>query len=153
MQKNLIVFLFLLSSFFLDKLYSQNLDNTLYRKIIKMDSLLFNVAFNQCDLTLYKKIMSENLEFYDDRSGLNTSIEKEILAFNDRCAKPFKLTRKLIETEVYKLGDFGAVQTGTHIFLINNEPVEVSKFTTIWEFANNRWIVKRAISYDHKPLE
>ncbi|WP_338792869.1 nuclear transport factor 2 family protein [Bernardetia sp. Wsw4-3y2] len=153
MKKYLFLFLLFFSASLSNLLYSQNLDDNLQGKIMKMDSLLFDVAFNECNLTLYKKIMSQNLEFYDDRTGLNTSIEKEIAAFEDRCSKPFKLTRKLIETNIHKLGAFGAVQTGIHIFLMDGKPVEVSKFITVWEFINDQWKVKRVISYEHKPLE
>jgi len=58
---------------------------SLYEEIINMDSLLFDVAFNKCDLELYKTIMSPDLEFHDDRSGLNILIEKEIASFEDKC--------------------------------------------------------------------
>ena len=52
-----------------------NSDTSLQSQIREMDSLLFDVAFNQCDLELFKTIVSPNLEFYDDRSGLNTSFD------------------------------------------------------------------------------
>ena len=118
-----------------------------------MDSLLFDVAFNQCNVELYKQIMSEELEFYDDRTGLNTSREQDIASFQDKCNKSFAVTRKLIDTDIHRLGDFGAVQNGTHIFLVNGKVVETAKFTTIWEATEKGWIVKRAISYEHKPIE
>jgi hypothetical protein len=125
----------------------------LNREILKMDSLLFNVAFNNCDLDLYKKIMSTELEFYDDRSGLNISIEKEIASFKDRCSKPFKVTRNLVATTVHVLGDYGAVQLGEHNFLVDGKVVENAMFITIWERKEKSWIAKRAVSYDHKPVK
>ncbi|MEM6264348.1 MAG: nuclear transport factor 2 family protein [Bacteroidota bacterium] len=123
------------------------------RQIREMDSLLFDVAFNQCDLDLYKQIMSSEFEFYDDRTGLNTSRERDIQSFQDKCAKSYSVTRKLIETEIYPLKNFGAVQNGTHIFLVDGKAVEVARFTTVWEYVDGRWVVKRAISYDHRSLE
>jgi hypothetical protein len=125
----------------------------LNREILKMDSLLFNVAFNNCDLDLYKKIMSTELEFYDDRSGLNISIEKEIASFKDRCSKPFKVTRNLVATTVHVLGDYGAVQLGEHNFLVDGKVVENAMFITIWERKEKSWIAKRVVSYDHKPVK
>jgi len=125
----------------------------LNREILKMDSLLFNVAFNKCDLELYKKIMSTELEFYDDRSGLNASIEKEIASFKDRCSKPYKVTRKLVYSQASVLGDYGAVQIGEHGFYVDNKKVQRAKFITIWERKENSWVVKRAISYEHKDVE
>ena len=128
-------------------------ERPLYKEILKMDSLLFDVAFNKCDLELYKTIMSPELEFYDDRSGLNTSIEKEIASFKDRCSKPFALTRELVATSVHVLGNYGAVQIGEHNFYVDGKKVENAKFITVWEKNESNWIVKRAISYDHKLIE
>ncbi len=125
----------------------------LNKEILKMDSLLFNIAFNKCDLELYKKIMSPELEFYDDRSGLNISIEKEIASFKDRCSRPHKLTRKLVYSQASVLGDYGAVQLGEHNFLVDGKIVEKAKFIHIWERTENSWVAKRVVSYDHKPVE
>ena len=124
----------------------------LEREITKMDSLLFDVAFNKCDLNLFKTIMTEDIEFYDDRTGLNTSYEKEIAAFNDRCSKSHTVTRKRLSHSVYKLGDFGAVQTGEHAFYVDGNKVETAKFIMIWERKTKGWIVKRVVSYEHTPV-
>ena len=97
--------------------------------------------------------MSTELEFYDDRSVLNISIEKEIASFKDRCSKPFKVTRNLVATTVHVLGDYGAVQLGEHNFLVDDKVVENAMFITIWERKENSWIAKRAVSYDHKPVK
>lgn len=125
----------------------------LNREILKMDSLLFDVAFNECDLALFKQLTTADFEFYDDRSGLNKSIEKEISSFKDRCSKPYKVTRKLVRSEASILGDYGAVQIGEHEFYVDNKKVEKAKFITIWEKKGASWIVKRAISYEHTPVE
>ena len=126
---------------------------TLDQAILAMDSLLFQVAFNQCDLDLYRRIISPELEFYDDRTGLNDSIERDIRSFQDKCSQPVKVTRKLVDTEIFPLGDYGAVQHGTHIFLVDDRVVEVAQFTTVWERTAESWVVKRAISFDHRPME
>lgn len=137
--------------------FSQNSTNeekemTLEREIKKMDSLLFDVAFNTCDFELYKTILVDGLEFYDDRTGLNADIDKDYASFKDKCSRPFSVTRKLIKHSVHKLGDYGAVQTGTHIFFNDGEAVQTAEFITIWERTEQSWIVKRAISYEHKDL-
>ena len=126
---------------------------SLYEEIINMDSLLFDVAFNKCDLELYKTIMSPDLEFYDDRSGLNILIEKEIASFEDRCSKPFNVTSKLVTSSVHVLGNYGVVQLGEHNFYVDDKKVENAKFITVWKKNGSNWVVKRAISYDHKPIE
>jgi len=125
---------------------------TLEQEIKVMDSLLFDVAFNQCDFELYKTILVDGLEFYDDRTGLSADIGKDYASFEDKCSRPFTVTRKLIDNSVHKLGDFGAVQTGTHIFLNDEKVVQSAKFITIWEKREENWVVKRAVSYEHKDL-
>lgn len=122
-------------------------------EILEMDNKLFSIAFNQCKIELWKDIVSEDIEFYDDRTGLNTSFEKEIRAFQDKCSKPFAVTRKLVSTEVHPLGEYGALQTGKHNFYVDGNLVEKSQFITIWERTEDKWIVKRVVSYDHQAVK
>ncbi len=127
--------------------------NDLRTEIIKMDSLLFTVAFNQCDVALFKKIIADDVEFYDDRSGLNTSKENEIKALMEKCARPEKLTRQLNSCTIDKLGNYGAVQLGEHTFFINGVPEGTGKFIHIWERNGNDWKLKRIVSYEHRPIK
>ncbi len=125
----------------------------LEREIIKMDSLLFDVAFNQCNVELFKKIIADDIEFYDDRSGLNALKENEIKSFLSKCESPHKLTRKLNSFTVDKLGDYGAVQLGEHTFYSDGKAVGTAKFVHIWERKDKDWIVKRIVSYEHRPIK
>ena len=127
--------------------------NDLKAEIIKMDSLLFTVAFNQCDVALFKKIIADDVEFYDDRSGLNKSKENEIKALMEKCARPEKLTRQLNSCTIDKLGDYGAVQLGEHTFFVNGVPEGTGKFIHIWERNGNDWKLKRIVSYEHRPIK
>jgi hypothetical protein len=122
-------------------------------EIIKMDSLLFEVGFNQCDAALFKNIIADDLEFYDDRYGLNTSKGNEIKSLVEKCGRPEKLTRKLNSCTIDKLGDFGAVQIGEHTFFINGIPEGTGKFIHIWERKNNEWKLKRIVSYEHRGIK
>jgi hypothetical protein len=122
-------------------------------EILKMDSLLFDVAFNQCDAAQFKKIIADDVEFYDDRFGLNVSKENEIKSLNAKCARPEKLTRKLNSCTIDKLGDFGAVQIGEHTFYIDGKPEGTGKFIHIWERKDKDWKLKRIVSYEHRPIK
>jgi hypothetical protein len=124
----------------------------LKNEIIKMDSLLFDVAFNQCDAAVFKQIIADDIEFYDDRFGLNTSKGNEIKSLNEKCAGTKKLTRKLNSCNVDKLGDFGAVQLGEHTFFSNDIPIGTGKFIHIWERKDENWQLKRIVSYEHRPI-
>ncbi|WP_316633288.1 nuclear transport factor 2 family protein [uncultured Flavobacterium sp.] len=126
---------------------------TLRTEIIKMDSLLFSVAFNQCDTTLFKKIIADDIEFYDDRSGLNTSKPNEIKSLISKCVMSKKLIRKLNSCTIDKLGDFGAVQLGEHTFYFDGKPEGTAKFIHIWEQKNKEWKLKRIVSYEHRPIK
>lgn len=121
-------------------------------EINHMDHMLFDEAFNGCNLDLYKQLTSSDFEFYDDRSGLNKSIDKEIMAFKDRCARPFSVTRKLVSSQAYGLGDYGAVQIGEHEFYEDDQKVEKAKFITVWEKQSDAWFIRRAISYEHRGI-
>lgn len=125
----------------------------LNKEIQAMDFQLFDIAFNQCKIEVWKEIVSENIEFYDDRTGLNTSYEKEVRSFQDKCSKPFEVTRQLVSNEIHPLGEYGALQTGKHNFYVDGDLVEKSQFITIWERKDGSWIVKRVVSYDHQAVE
>ena len=125
--------------------------DTLSEDIMEMDNKLFAEAFNKCNLSLFKTIVSSDLEFYDDRSGLNTSFAKEVAAFKDRCSKQEKVTRKLVEAEVSRLGDYGAVEIGKHDFYVDNVKVESARFIIIWERTSESWVMKRTVSFNHQP--
>ena len=127
--------------------------NLLKNEILKMDSLLFDVAFNQCDAALFKRIIAEDVEFYDDRFGFSTSKGNEIKSLAEKCAGTEKLTRKLDYCTIDKLGEFGAVQLGKHTFLAKNIPVGTGKFIHIWERKDENWILKRIVSYEHRPIK
>ena len=146
MGKTLSLLLLLVNQWCYSQTENYSSEESLRQEILQMDSLLFDVAFNQCDLEVYKTIIKDGLEFYDDRTGLNTDVEKEYASFQDKCSRPF------IETEVSKLGNYGAVQTGRHTFYNDLVAVQTAKFITIWEKTENGWIVKRAVSYGHNDL-
>jgi len=131
----------------------QTANEMLYKEIQSMDNKLFDIAFNQCNLELWKAIVSEDIEFYDDRTGLNISFEKEVNAFKDKCSKPFAVTRQLVSNEIHPLGEYGALQTGKHNFYVDGKLVEKSQFITVWERTTDSWIVKRVVSYDHQAVE
>jgi len=150
----IVLFIFFLSRQSTAQTNSEILNEDLLRtEIIKMDSLLFDVAFNQCDAAQFKKIIADDVEFYDDRFGLNVSKENEIKSLNAKCSRPEKLTRKLNSCTIDKLGDFGAVQVGEHTFYIDGKPEGTGKFIHIWERKDKDWKLKRIVSYEHRPIK
>ena len=150
----IVLFIFFLSRQATAQTNSEILNEDLLRtEIIKMDSLLFDVAFNQCDAAQFKKIIADDVEFYDDRFGINVSKENEIKTLNAKCNRPEKLTRKLNSCTIDKLGDFGAVQIGEHTFYVDGKPEGTGKFIHIWERKDKDWKLKRIVSYEHRPIK
>ena len=128
-------------------------NKSLYETIIKQDSILFE-AFNARDITALKSYFTDNLEVYQDNTGLR-NYDETIQAFTGLFKMDYVLTRKpVIESiEVYPVKNFGAIETGQHTFChTENGKLECAtfKFVHIWEDKNGQWKVAKIITYDHK---
>ena len=128
----------------------------LFQQISSLDTALFD-AYNHCDIEKLGSMVSEDLEFYHDKTGL--SVGKQV--FLDAIKKNIcgKVTRELVpqSLEVYPLNGYGAVEIGIHRFRHpgenNNEPLGEAKFITLWQNKDGVWKVTRVISYDHEPVK
>jgi ketosteroid isomerase-like protein len=126
-------------------------NQTLYDTIVRLDSIFF-AAYNNCstDLERYGAFYSDDIEFYHDQAGLNTS-RQDIIDGTEKniCGK---VTRELVKgsIEVYPIRDFGAVEFGLHKFHNNQQPEgsesKVGRFVIIWEHIGNEWKIKSVIS-------
>ena len=132
---------------------------TLFSKIAALDSALFN-AFNTCNLAKFKELINEDFEFYDDRTGLNSSVEKEFDSFKNRCNGDVKVRRELVKStlQIYPLEHYGAVQMGDHRFYETEKgrPEKLTgtaRFIHVWQHKNDGWKLSRVISYEHKPVK
>ena len=123
-------------------------DIDLHNQIVKMDSIFFT-AYNTCDMKTQAAILSDDIEFFHDNSGLSTS-KKDIIDSTEKniCGK---VTRTLIKgsVEVYPINNYGAVQVAYHKFFNNREPDAKSipsKFIIIWKKEHNKWLITKVIS-------
>lgn len=122
--------------------------NDLYQTIVKLDSTFFH-AYNTCDLARQEAFYADSIEFFHDKSGLETS-KKKILEStkNYVCGK---VTRELVKgsIEVSPLPGYGAVEIGIHMFHNNQEPNATphkSRFVIIWKNNNDKWTITKVIS-------
>jgi hypothetical protein len=120
----------------------------LYRTISTMDSIFFT-AYNTCDTVMQRKIYSNQIEFYHDRSGLNES--KESIMESTKKFICGKVTRELVKgsMEVSPVPGYGAVEIGMHLFHNKAEPNAIphpSKFVIIWHEDQGEWTITRVIS-------
>ena len=160
MKFRLTLFLFL---FFLSPLAAQVGENTeLFQTLRAKDSLLFNVGFNTCDISQFRALVSEDMEFYHDQSGITNSKAAFIAnTENGLCKLDYKPRRELVEgsLQVFPMKNngelYGAIQTGEHQFYAKYPDKEevltsVAKFTHLWLLEEGEWKLSRVLSYDHK---
>ncbi len=94
----------------------------LYKTLKNRDSLIFEVGFNQCNLSAYDTLVSEDLEFYHDKAGPSygkaafiATVQKNI------CNGNFKPKRELVDSslKVFPMYNnnslYGAIQEGVHL--------------------------------------
>jgi hypothetical protein len=124
--------------------------DALFETIKSLDAKLFN-AYNHCDLETLGSMVSDDLEFYHDQTGLSVGKAPFLTAIKQNICG--KVQRTLLEEtlEVYALKGYGAVEIGIHRFHHPNQPDDVgdAKFVTIWQNDNGVWKVTRVISYEH----
>ena len=161
-ERAIVVLLF--SIFLIQQLPAQSQSDsitpkTLFSKIAALDSALFT-AFNTCNLATFKELINEDFEFYDDRTGLNSSVEKEFDSFRNRCNGDIKVRRELVKStlQIYPLEHYGAVQMGDHRFYETEKGrperlVGTARFVHVWQYKNDGWKLSRVISYEHKPIK
>jgi hypothetical protein len=139
-----------------------NRNSELFKTLKKMDSILFERGFNQCDLISLDNMVHSDFEFYHDTGGKNDKSEFMNATRENICNDPeFKPIRKLVEEslKVYRLEDngilYGAIQIGEHLFYIKENEKElyqtnIAKFTHVWILENDEWLLSRVLSYDHQ---
>jgi ketosteroid isomerase-like protein len=123
----------------------------LFAKVKSLDARLFD-AYNRCDLTTLGEMVSDDLEFYHDQTGLSTGKAPFLAAIKENICGKVQRTLLPDTLEVYPLKGYGAVEIGMHRFHHPGHPedgVGDAKFITIWQNKDGVWKVTRAISYDH----
>lgn len=140
-------------------------DTELYKTLKSKDSILFDAAFNRCDVATLESLFTEDLEFYHDKGGFTDGRETFLKSVRENCARrnpsePQNSKRILMDgsLEVYPLyrdGElYGAIQHGVHSFEFLNDRKkyqkgDVAKFTHVWLLKDGQWQVRRELSYDH----
>lgn len=125
----------------------------LFKTIQSLDTRLFD-AYNHCDLATLGSLVSDDLEFYHDKTGLALGRQALVDGIkNNVCGK---VHRELVAgtLQVYPIANYGAVEIGIHRFShpgIDDDLGE-AQFVTLWHNKNGVWQVTRVISFDHHGL-
>ena len=126
----------------------------LYQTIQSLDTRLFD-AYNHCDLTAIAPLVSEDLEFYHDKTGLARGRQSLLDGIrNNICGK---VSRELVPgtLQVYPIAHYGAVEIGTHRFHHpgrEHDDAGEAQFIMLWQNKGEDWQLTRVISFDHRPL-
>ena len=123
----------------------------LFVTIKSLDTKLFD-AFNHCDLATLGAMVSEDLEFYHDQTGLSVGKGPFLAAIKQNICGKVERTLLADTLEVYPLKGYGAVQIGIHRFHHPGRPEDAAgdaKFVTLWQNKDGAWKVTRVISYNH----
>ncbi|MEM9361828.1 MAG: nuclear transport factor 2 family protein [Bacteroidota bacterium] len=159
-----IVYLFMT---FVSVGFSQTPSNSeLYLTLKKKDSLLFNAAFNSCEIEVLNLLFAEDFEFYHDKVGITDGkhafidqISKGCNSWKGKGPQPAKRILVPGSLEVYPLQNngtlYGAIQHGIHSFEFLDENKtyqkgDIAKFTHVWILKENEWKLKRELSYNHQ---
>jgi ketosteroid isomerase-like protein len=129
--------------------------DALFQTIQSLDAQLFD-AYNRCDLEKFGSFLTEDLEFYHDKTGLARSGKALVEGVkNNICGK---VTRDLVPgtLEVYPIKSYGAVEIGVHRFHHpgheDSESVGEAKFIQLWQQKDGAWKLTRVISFDHHSM-
>lgn len=125
----------------------------LQQEIEKFDRALFD-AFNTCNLPALTAHFSPTLEFYHDNDGLTDSRDRFLADVKKNVCGKFTRVLKPGTLEVWPLGQYGAVYSGTHHFcpVGKTQCVGQGRFLHVLKREGTGWVVTRVVSYDHKAL-
>ena len=134
----------------------------LFDELAAKDNELFDTIFNKCNVERLGELVTDDFEFYHDKSGQVAKSGREFVdSIRNLCERQskgidYRARRVLVRNSlmVYPLNNYGAVQMGVHRFypLIKGKPTEVAKFTHLWKKENGEWKLARVLSYDHKNM-
>jgi hypothetical protein len=129
-----------------------HMPDQLFATVAALDKKLFD-AYNNCDLGTMGSLVTDDLEFYHDKTGLAIGKKTFLDAIqNNICGK---VRRELVAgtMEVHRLANYGAVEMGVHRFYHPHNPedgIGEAKFISVWRLQNGSWQISREISYDHQ---
>ncbi len=127
--------------------------DSLNETVTALDAKLFT-AYNECDLKTLGSMVSDDLEFYHDQTGLMNGRQ----AFLDATRKYIcgKVQRTIVPgtMEVDVLHHYGAVEQVTHRFHHPGDsgPGGEARTVMLWHEIDGHWLLTRVISYDHHSL-
>lgn len=117
-------------------------------------------AYNACDMATMGALLTDDVEFYHDKTGLTTSRKGVLDSLRKGpCGTPgMHLRREAVPGSVryYPLAGGFAILSGEHRFYVSEsgKPEHLdgqADFTVVWQSVNGHWQMRRILSYSHGP--
>lgn len=123
----------------------------LFDELARADHALFDALFARCDAEAAISLLADDVEFYDDRSGLSAGedLREDFRRLTRDCPAGHGVRRILLpgSVEVHAIEGYGAVQTGVHHFVEHGAATStVARFVHTWRRDGDRWKLARIIS-------
>ena len=118
-------------------------------------------AFNSCSAEGMAPFFTDDVEFYQERTGLTHSRPAVVMSMmKGPCGTPgLHMRREIVASSVKfnAVPGFGAILAGQHIFYERQgdgpeKPAALASFTVVWKFQAGRWLMTRVVSYDHQSV-
>jgi len=139
----------------------------LTRQIEQADAELFKLFFeSQCDVPRFRAMLTDDVEFYHDKSGFDVRKPEDFVAqYEQRCKDledptTWRSRRVLVPNSlrVDPIPGWGAMEVGDHVFYERHgakgeeKLVGKAKFAMVWVLGQDgKWRVSRVLSYAHAP--
>lgn len=133
-------------------------DGALYAELVRMDSVFFDALFARCDADRANAMVTDDVEFYDDRTGLTTGdeVREGFRRIAGNCPAGNGVRRILLadSVEVYPIDGFGAMQRGVHHFVERGASTStIARFVVLWTNVDGEWKMARIMSVDHRIVD
>ncbi|MCE4373635.1 DUF4440 domain-containing protein [Xanthomonas hortorum] len=118
-------------------------------------------AYNACDMQAIAGLLTADVEFYHDKTGLTTSRAAVVdsLRYGPCADETLRLRREALNDSIafHPLKGGYAMLSGRHRFYVQERDKTErldgqADFTTVWKFADGRWRMHRVLSYAHGPV-
>ena len=115
-------------------------------------------AYNACDMPAMGDLLTDDVEFYHDRTSLTASKPAVLDSLRKGpCADPAShLRREAVDASVifHPLAGGFALLSGMHRFYVRQDgkPEHLdgqAEFTNLWQSVNGQWRMRRILSYAH----
>jgi hypothetical protein len=117
-------------------------------------------GYNSCDLPALGELLTDDVEFYHDQTGLTVGRTAVVESLRrGPCGDPkSRLRRELVSgtLQFHPLAGGYALMSGQHRFVVvePGKPERIgsqAEFMTVWKQDHDRWRMHRILSYAHGP--